>query len=311
MPVSGKAIIAASVLCLVAAGAATVSGPVGRAAAQSGREREARPAEASLNVIVQSDQGVTSEPLQLTPNQCALYEAGIQQEILSLRPDLSAARIVLLVDNSQNVGLETSEMEATTRALIRELFTGDQLMIIGYGAEPEILNDFTADATKLVASAKMYRKAGRPRLFNALAAVLEDALRPAATTTKRVIVLVSDGYDDGSETSYDKILAALQNENVVIYGVQAADRTYGAPRNKKLGPKPPEALRGFVEGTGGRMFKPDAPDAMKLITDEIRNRWFELTYAPKGANTTLDRRLLLSPNEENLVLRTKKMQPAK
>jgi hypothetical protein len=135
MPVSGKAIIAASVLCLVAAGAATVSGPVGRAAAQSGREREARPAEASLNVIVQSDQGVTSEPLQLTPNQCALYEAGIQQEILSLRPDLSAARIVLLVDNSQNVGLETSEMEATTRALIRELFTGDQLMIIGYGAE--------------------------------------------------------------------------------------------------------------------------------------------------------------------------------
>jgi hypothetical protein len=35
-----------------------------------------------------------------------------------------------------------------------------------------------------------------------------------------------------------------------------------------------------------------------------------LTYAPKGANTTLDRRLLLSPNEENLVLRTKKVQPA-
>jgi VWFA-related protein len=282
----------------------------GRVFGQSGRVGE-KSTSVTINLIVQAEDTPTDVP-QLTAADFALYEAGIQQDLESVTHDPSPALIAMLVDNSAGFVAETDEMEAAARALIRELYKGDKLMIIGYGREPEILCEMTDDAAKLVAGAKLFQKKGRPHLYNALLATIEDALRPATTTTKRVIVLFSDGFDDGSETGYDKALAALQSANIVVYAIQFQDRTYGAPRAKKLGPKPTEALRNIVEGTGGRIFKPDvAVQAMKPITEEIRKRWFEVRYTDKGSVSVLERRLLVSPTDSKIILRTKKSQPGK
>lgn len=282
----------------------------GRLFAQSGRVGE-KSSSASINLIAQAGEGGDEAP-SLTVNDFALFQGGIQQDIESVTHDQSPALIALLVDNSAGIVAEIEEMEAAARALIRELYKGDKLMIIGYGRDPEILCEMTDDAEKLVAGTKLFQKKNRPKLFNALLATIEDALRPATTTSKRVIILFSDGFDDGSETGYDKALAALQSANVVVYAIQFQDRTYGAPRAKKLGPKPAEALRNIVEGTGGRIFKPDAAvAAMKPITEEIRKRWYEVRYTEKTPDSTLERRLLVSPTDSKLVLRTKKSQPGK
>ncbi|OYT70206.1 MAG: hypothetical protein CFK52_11800 [Chloracidobacterium sp. CP2_5A] len=280
----------------------------GRAAAQSGRVGEALAPRAQLTVIAQVPTP-DAPPTRLTPASLTLYDGGTEQVIESVEPDPSAATIVFLADNSATFQVEVAEMEQLARALIRELFAGDRLMLIGYAKEPEILCDLTEDASQLVAGAKLFRKRSTPRLYDALLAVTEDVFRPATTVGKRVVALLSDGYDEGSQTTFENALAALQSADAVAYALQAQDRTYGAPRAKRLGPKPAEAIRQLTEGTGGRAFKLDEANAAATLTDEVRRRWFVVRYAPQVADVTTARRLLLVASDGQMILRAKKSHP--
>jgi VWFA-related protein len=275
---------------------------------QSGRVGDSPVPYLSLTVIAQVPTP-EAPPTRLTTTDLTLYDAGVEQVIESIEPDPSAATIVFLADNSATFQVEVGDMEQKARSLIRELFTGDRLMLVGYAKAPEILCDLTDDAAQLVAGAKLFRKSSVPHLYDALLAVTEDVFRPATTVSKRVIVLLSDGYDESSQTSFDAALAALQSADVVVYALQAPDRTYGAPRAKRLGPKPAEALRRLTEETGGRSFKLDETQAAAVLTDEVRRRWFRLRYRPQGVNSTTARRLFLVAASEQVVLRTKKSQP--
>ncbi|QUV84069.1 VWA domain-containing protein [Chloracidobacterium aggregatum] len=275
---------------------------------QSGRAGDAPVPYLSLTVIAQVPTP-EAPPTRLTTTDLTLYDAGVEQVIESIEPDPSAATIVFLADNSATFQVEVGDMEQKARSLIRELFTGDRLMLVGYAKAPEILCDLTDDAAQLVAGAKLFRKSSAPRLYDALLAVTEDVFRPATTVSKRVIVLLSDGYDEGSQTSFEAALAALQSADVVVYAMQAQDRTYGAPRARRLGPKPAEALRLLTEGTGGRSFKLDEAQAAAVLTDEVRRRWFRLRYNPQAVNSTTARRLFLVAANDQVVLRAKKTQP--
>ncbi len=279
-----------------------------RAWGQSGRVGDSPVPYCSLTVIAQVPTP-EAPPTRLTTTDITLYDAGVEQVIESIEPDPSAAAIVFLADNSATFQVEVSDMEQKARSLIRELFTGDRLMLVGYAKAPEILCELTDDATQLVAGAKLFRKSSVPRLYDALLAVTEDVFRPATTVSKRVLVLLSDGYDEGSQTSFEAALAALQSADVVVYALQAQDRTYGAPRAKRLGPKPAEAIRLLTEGTGGRSFRLDEAQAAAVLTDEVRRRWFRLRYSPQAVNSTTTRRLFLVAANEQFVLRTKKAQP--
>src|ERR1051326_4851369 len=90
--------------------------------------------------------------------------------------------------------------------------------------------------------------------------------------------LISDGYDRDSKTKYEAILTTLLNENIVIYGFQVSDRTFGAIRAHDTGPKPVDALTGLVESTGGVIFKLDKAESIatnaKTLNDEVRDNWY-------------------------------------
>ncbi len=57
------------------------------------------------------------------------------------------------------------------------------------------------------------------------------------TGQKRIIVVISDGLDRGSKATFEQTLAELQAENIMVYAVQAVDRTRGAIRRDVPKPK--------------------------------------------------------------------------
>src|SRR6185369_16065335 len=125
---------------------------------------------------------------------------------------------------------------------------------------------------KIEAQLKAFHKKGDPRLFDAIMAVVGDALQPLSAQ-KRAIVVISDGLDRGSKTKFQQALSELQSLDIVVYCVQAQDRTRGAIRRDV--PKPRQVIDDLAEGTGGRIFPIDDPrEAAKAICDELRrNRY--------------------------------------
>jgi VWFA-related protein len=272
---------------------------------QAGRRSNPSADGASTLNVVAFRENESATPI--TARDIALFDNGVEQMIKSFVPDRSAARIVLLVDNSLTLRAEVEKLEAAALEFAYEIYDGDKLLIVGYDDSAEIVSDWTDDAKKIAVELKAFRKQGNPHLFDAILAVIEDALRPL-TSQKRAIIVISDGLDKGSKAKFNQALAALQSLDIAVYCVQAPDRTRGAIRRDV--PKPRQVIDDLAEGTGGRIFPiDDTGSAAKAICDELRMSRYTLSYLPKSVVTSEPRRLLVV-SEQGIVARSKTMQPA-
>lgn len=289
----------------LALAAATAAGAAGQSGRQSGSER----GKEIIHIVVEGNGSGTTIPLK--KDDFDLFEGGIPQPLEALQLDQSAARVALLVDNTKTLKIGVDQLKAAAHALINELYEGDQMMVVGYDESPYVLQDFTTNLNELDATADdKFQKAGFPHLFDAMEATIEDALRTSGSE-KRAFVLVTDGYDNGSQTKFDELLAKLQSEDIIVYVLQVPDRTRNASRAD--GPKPLAAVRRLTEGTGGRAFPlTDAASAAKLITEELRLNWYRAVYTPRGVDRLVERNLLLMRHDPSApALRTKAAFPGR
>jgi Ca-activated chloride channel family protein len=237
-----------------------------------------------------------------------LYENGIEQKIINFSYDPSPSRIVLLVDNSQTLPIDVEKMKKAAMEFAYEIFEGDQLFVIAYDEKPEIIQEWTDDAKKMEASFANFRKKGNPFLFDAMEAALHEVILPLMPgTRKTAIVLIGDGLDRGSKTSFDKILAELELDNVTVYSLRLPDRTGGAYRRDQ--PKASEVLTKLTEGTGGSIFDfENAQAAASSICDELRKNRYLLSYTSQDTASFDPRRIFLVA-DQGIAVRTKQAQP--
>jgi len=257
----------------------------------------------TMNVVaVRGNESATP----ITAKDISLFDNGVEQSIKSFMPDRSAARIVLLVDNSLTLRADVEKLESAALEFAYEIYDGDKLLIVGYDDNAEIVSDWTDDSKRIQTELKAFRKKGDPHLFDAIMAVVEDALRPL-TSQKRAIVVISDGLDRGSKAKFAAALSALQLLDVAVYCVQAPDRTRGAIRRDV--PKPRQVIDELAEGTGGQIFPiDDTGAAARAICDELRKNRFILSYVPQSVAYSESRRLLVI-GEKGINVRAKTMQP--
>ena len=271
--------------------------------AQSGNRPHANASGGVMVGVVARREDNKSNPI--TSKEVSVYDNGIEQSIRNFSPDPSPARVVLLVDNSLSIRADVEKLEQAAREFAYEIFEGDKLLIVGYDEQAEIVSDWTDDAKAIEASLKLFRKKGQPHLFDAIRAVITEALRPLQGQ-KRTIIVISDGLDRGSKATFEQTLAELQSENIMVYAVQAVDRTRGAIRRDV--PKPKVVIDKLVEGTGGQIFSIDEPSvAAKAICDELRKNRYVLSYVPSSAPFGQARSLLVLGNQ-GITIRAKSMQ---
>jgi Ca-activated chloride channel family protein len=255
-----------------------------------------------VGLIAKRDNNAT---MPVTSKEVAVFDNGIEQSIRNFTPDPSPAKIVLLVDNSLTIRADVEKLEQAAREFAYEIYEGDKLLIVGYDEQAEIVSDWTDDAKSIEKSLKLFRKKGQPHLFDAIRAVLVEALRPMPSQ-KKIIVVISDGLDRGSKATFENTLAELQADNITVYAVQAIDRTRGAIRRDV--PKPRVVIDKLVEGTGGQIFSIDQPaEAAKTICDELRKNRYVLSYIPSSAPFGTPRSLLVLGNQ-GITVRAKSMQ---
>ena len=298
--ITGKSRAWWRVCVLVLTGACLLGSLLGQAGRRAHPTSEASTV---LNVVATRANGAATP---ITSKDISLFDNGVEQTIKNFAPDLSAARIVLLVDNSLTIRADVEKLEAATREFAYEIYDGDKLLIVGYDNNAEIVSDWTDDSKKIETELKTFRKKGDPHLFDSIMAVVEDGLRPLSAQ-KRAIVVISDGLDRGSKAKFKQALSALQSLDITVYCVQAQDRTRGAIRRDV--PKPRQVIDDLAEGTGGRIFPIDDPGAAaKAICDELRRNRYVLSYLPQSVPYSEERRLLVM-GDRGINARAKTMQP--
>lgn len=206
--------------------------------------------------------------------------------------------IGLLVDVSGSqrnlIGIERS---AATQFFSKVLRKKDEAFLISFGEESELLQDYTNSVRLLEDGLNQLRvssgvgglqpgpvpTAGQPR-----GTVLYDAVYLAATEKlrsevgRKVIVLITDGVDQGSRLTRDQAIEAAQKSDAVIYSIYYVDPSaYGAFGFGGGGGEP--ELQRMSDATGGRVFRVDRrhtlDDAFQELQEEMRSQ-YAIAYVP-------------------------------
>jgi VWFA-related protein len=212
-----------------------------------------------------------------------IFEDGRSQRIDAFARETNRPlTIALLVDTSSSTYSHLNfEREAAKDFLDRVVKPGkDRATIIGFDNEPYMTADFTDDPEKLSAGLKKLTVGGGTAAYDAVYNTVQKKLALQGSDRRRMIILISDGYDTSSDRSLKEALEMAQKHDVVIYAISINEIANTKGEEKKEGDK---AIRRFVDETGGRAYFPkkltDLAAEFQKIEEELRSQYL-LSYTP-------------------------------
>src|SRR5688500_17925522 len=162
----------------------------------------------------------------LTASSFIVEEDGVRQAIDVVNHETLPATFALLIDSSQSMHRRIDFVRDAARRLIDFLRPADRMVVAPFSLAVGALTGPTSDRkTVLEAIEHIDAKGGT--------AILDSLLRMAENLPpdegRRVIVLVTDGYDENSVASIDEVLAAVKAAQVTVYvvGIRSEERGVG------------------------------------------------------------------------------------
>jgi VWFA-related protein len=194
---------------------------------------------------------------------------GIPQKISHFDLGGDPISLVILVETSSRIEPLMPEMRKTGILFTQTVMgpTGEAA-VVGFNDSVDKLLDFTSNVDKIENTiAELSPGTSGSKLYDAMAAGVEMLSdRPQGTREnpgrRRVLLIVSEGTDDGSQRTLGEVLRQAQLANVTIYGVGLS--TTRAELQAK--PKPP---RGTGLPVGALPPPPGVPDTPTLEDNRV------------------------------------------
>src|ERR1035441_3890032 len=236
----------------------------------------------------------------LEKNDFTVLEDGKSQEIkyFTRETDLPLT-IGLLVDVSGSQrNLIDIERNAASQFFSQVLRKKDEAFLISFGEETELLQDYTGSARLLSQGLNGLRVSSGvggispgpvPTIGDPRGTVLYDAVYLAASEKlktevgRKVIVVITDGVDQGSRMTRNQAIEAAQKADAVIYSIEYYDPSaYG--RFMTFGGSGGEGeLHKMSDETGGHVYKVDRGHPLDMVfrelQDEMRSQ-YSIGYTP-------------------------------
>ncbi len=204
----------------------------------------------------------------------------------------------LLVDTSASqqrvLPIEQEEAKAFLHQILRPK---DLTFVIHFDLDVELLQDLTSAQSRLdhavdetvinsggggvLPGTFPGQSVGGTHLYDAVYLAATDELKDQIG--RKVIILLTDGEDQGSKVSQQDSMEAAQKSDVVIYAIAVVDRGFYA--GHMMGYNGESVLKRMAEQTGGRVIsasrRKDMAVAFQQIADELRTQYL-LAYSPEG-----------------------------
>jgi VWFA-related protein len=207
--------------------------------------------------------------------------------------------IGLLIDvSASQMNLIDIEKNAAYQFFGSVLRKQDLAFLISFGEDSELLQDYTNSAKLLRAGLEdLHVSSGVggfgpgpvPTISQPRGTVLYDAVYVASADQlkgqvgRKVLVLITDGEDEGSKYKISQAIEAAQKADAIIYGFYYVDRRFYMSRGMVFGGSSDSALRQMSEDTGGHVFHIDnrltLQDAFTQLQEEMRSQ-YAIGYTP-------------------------------
>ena len=213
----------------------------------------------------------------LTQDALAIFENGEPQTVTYFDDEDRPVTVGLVVDSSGSMQRKRQDVIAAGLAFAKSSHPKDEMFTVNFneqvwlGLPPSI--PFTTDCEELRHALLRSGARGETALFDAIKTGLTHL--DGGHEEKKVLIVVSDGGDNASRSTFDDVLNIALRMDAIIYAVGVYDE-YATDAK-------PDLLKKLAASTGGAAFFPDTPsDAMEIlerIAAEIRSG-YTLGYVP-------------------------------
>jgi len=184
----------------------------------------------------------------------------------------------LIIDGSSSMRSKLGEVLAASMAFAKSSNPNDELFAVRFNDDVrEVVGNrrflLASDLESLHSAIARLVPEGRTALYDAIVEGLDHLNE--GTRPRKVLVVISDGGDNASRATLDRVLARARTSNAAMYtiGIYSDDDP----------DKNPGALKSLAHATGGERFLPRSPgeliQACERIAREIRSG-YTLGYVP-------------------------------
>jgi VWFA-related protein len=264
------------------------------AAPEEGQEIETLKVRANLVNMYFSARDKGGYVTNLHKEDCTVLENKLEQPIKNFTKEKNLPLTIgILLDTSgSQMNVLPLEQEAGARFLKEVLTPKDEAFLISFDINIDLLADYTnspAQIRRAINKASINTGTGsgsvtgngQPRgtlLYDAVYLAANDKLRQEAG--RKILVMLTDGGDQGSQETIKTSIEAAQKANAIIYVILIADRgNFGT-----FGSFGASEMRRMASETGGRVIDvgnngKKLEEAFDQIQDELRTQYL-LSYTP-------------------------------
>jgi Ca-activated chloride channel homolog len=214
----------------------------------------------------------------LKQGEFKVYENGVLQQLKLFRHEDVPVSMGLLIDDSGSMKGKRARVEAAALALVKASNRQDEVFIVNFNDEAYLDVPFTNDVNKMQQGLARIDARGGTAMRDA-ANMSIDYIKAKGKKDKKVLIIVTDGNDNASTASLERVVQRAIRSEVLVYavGLLGDEERHEAARAKR-------ALKELTTTTGGMVFYPKEVDQVNQIAlniaHDIRSQ-YTLAYTPQ------------------------------
>jgi VWFA-related protein len=218
----------------------------------------------------------------LTKEDFTVLDNGVPQEIAVFDNTVRPITSVVMLDTSGSMTLNLDLMKAAAEQFIIRLLPEDKAMVGAFNNKIEFASTgFTNDRDDLSHSIRELDYGNSTRLWDAAAMSVEQLTN---IDGRRVVVLFTDGDDQGSSTGQGQVIDKARADEVMIYAIGLESVYMGGPGHM-VRTRPSGGLRKVADETGGGYFElkktEELGPAFTRVAQELHSQYL-LGFSPKN-----------------------------
>jgi VWFA-related protein len=149
-----------------------------------------------------------------------IYDNGVHQQIQRFEIAEEPLALVILVETGDSVKPLLYQVRALA-PLFSDLLAGPdgRIAVIGFGDQVSVLQDFSSNPGQLKSTLGQIVASGRKARLNDALIQAMHMLESCPTTERRLIVVLSEGADRGSQNDRAAVVYLATSDEVTIYGM--------------------------------------------------------------------------------------------
>ena len=158
----------------------------------------------------------------LADDNFAIFEDGVEQQIAFFSHDVNVpVSLGILVDVSGSMRYKIQQSLQTAREVAMALSPDDEVFIVTFAEDSNVLTDFTPTGPDIQEVFRGIRTGGDTHQFDAIGLALR--MMENARHQKKVLLLLTDGFDTRSRLRIEDVDELLKESEVLVYAIGIDD----------------------------------------------------------------------------------------